>query len=74
MAQLHFYVPDKVAQEIRRKALQARLPLSRYLANLISREIETGWPEGYFEQVVGAWQGEPLIREPEGEIEQRPSL
>jgi hypothetical protein len=30
-----------------------------------------GWPPGFFEQTAGAWQGEPLTREPEGEYEER---
>ena len=31
MAQMHFYVPDDFAQEIRRGAKAARMPVSRYL-------------------------------------------
>jgi hypothetical protein len=30
-----------------------------------------GWPPGFFEQVAGGWQGEPLRREYEGDYEQR---
>lgn len=76
MAQLHFYVPDEVEAQIRNKAKQANLPLSRYLANLVKQEaIQQGqWPEGYFEHVFGQWQGEPLTRPPQGELEQRPEL
>jgi hypothetical protein len=33
-----------------------------------------GWPEGFFERTAGAWQGEPLLREPQGEFEQRLEL
>lgn len=64
MAQLHFYVPDEVEAQIRTRAKQANLPLSRYLANLVKREAgrQNEWPEGYFEQVFGQWQGEPLTR------------
>ncbi len=32
------------------------------------------WPEGYFDQVFGQWEGEPLRREPQGEYETRPEL
>ncbi len=32
---------------------------------------ERGWPPGFFEATAGAWQGEPLKREPQGEYEQR---
>jgi len=71
MAQLHFYVPDEFAEDIKRRAEQAGLPVSRYLGELVKREIGSGWPEHYFEQVVGGWQDEALTREFEGEYEQR---
>ncbi len=29
------------------------------------------WPPGLFDQTAGAWQGEPLVRGPQEEIEQR---
>ncbi len=35
---------------------------------------ERGWPPGFFEATAGAWQGEPLQREPQGEYEQREGL
>ena len=31
----------------------------------------TGWPAGLYEATAGAWQGEPLLREPLGEYEER---
>ena len=76
MAQLHFYVPDEVEAQIRLKAKQANLPLSRYLAGLVKQEAsqQSQWPEGYFEQVFGQWQGEPLTRPSQGEFEQRLEL
>jgi len=76
MAQLHFYVPDEIEAQIRNKAKQAQLPLSRYLANLVKQEAgqPSQWPAGYFEQVFGGWQGEPLQRPPQGEQEQREAL
>jgi hypothetical protein len=33
-----------------------------------------GWPPGFFERTAGAWQGEPLTREPQGEYEERDPL
>jgi len=32
------------------------------------------WPQGYFEQIFGQWQGEPLIRPPQGSNEERLEL
>ena len=40
---------------------------------LTSAEV-AGWPPGFFEQTAGAWQGEPLTREPQGEYEARNPL
>ena len=76
MAQLHFYVPDEVEAQIRHKAEQAKLPLSRYLANLVKQEAgqPSQWPEGYFDQVFGQWQGEPLLRSAQDEFEDRLEL
>ena len=76
MSQLHFYVPDDVEKQLRQQADQAKLPLSRYLAELVKREAgqPESWPEGYFDQVFGRWEGEPLRREPEGEYEARADL
>ncbi len=33
-----------------------------------------GWPPGFFTEVVGGWQGEPLVREPQGNYETRNEL
>ena len=74
MAQLHFYVPDKFATEIRKRAKQAHLPVSRYLVKLISREIGTEWPDNYFSGIAGGWHGDALKRESEGALENRLEL
>ncbi len=33
-----------------------------------------GWPQGFFEQTYGRWQGQPLVREPQGDYEVRDEL
>jgi len=35
---------------------------------------ELGWTPGFFERTSGAWEGEPLTREEQGEYEQREVL
>ena len=62
MPQLHFYVPEQVADRIRQEAKVVDLPVSQYLAGVVRRELNPQWPAGYFEEVVGGWQGEPLQR------------
>ncbi|GAB1538220.1 hypothetical protein NUACC21_08780 [Scytonema sp. NUACC21] len=32
---------------------------------------ELGWAPGFFENTFGAWEGEPLVREPQGEPQER---
>jgi hypothetical protein len=72
MSQLHFYVPDEVEMQIRLKAKQANLPLSKYLAELVKRETcaQKQWPEGYLE-LFDAWQGEAQSRPTDLPLETR---
>jgi hypothetical protein len=76
MSQLHFYIPDDEEKQLRERARQAGMPLSRYLAQLVRQGADRSsqWPEGYFEQVFGRWEGEPLRRPPQGDYEDRPGL
>jgi hypothetical protein len=50
------------------------MSLSRYLASVVQKEVSSGWPEGYFEEVAGGWKGEPLERPPQGDYEKRDTL
>jgi hypothetical protein len=50
------------------------VPVSRYLAELVQREVGGGWPEGYFEAVVGRWQGDAPARPDQGKLEARSSF
>ena len=71
MPQLHFYVPDQAARQLRARARSRGLTVSRYLATVVCRELGGGWPPGYFEQVVGGWKGGALRRPPQGKPEGR---
>jgi hypothetical protein len=63
VARLHCYVPEKIAQQARRKASQSGLSLSCYLTELVKRDasVSEDWPEGYFD-LFGTWEGAPLVR------------
>lgn len=74
MPQMHFYISDAVAQEIRRRAKSAGKSTSSYLAEMVKRELGEGWPEDFAERTLGQWAGEPLTRAPQGEFERRESL
>lgn len=72
MSQLHFYVPDRVENTLRIKAKQANMPLSRYIAEIVKREVQVDdkWPDGYFE-LFDKWEGEPQSRPGQLELETR---
>jgi hypothetical protein len=72
--QLHFYVPDELGADIRRSAEAKGMSVSAYVAWLVARELRGGWPDGYFESVVGGWVGEPLERPSQGQPEERERL
>lgn len=38
------------------------MPVSRYLAEIVRREVHRGWPEGFFENVCGGWAGSGIRR------------
>lgn len=74
MPQLHLYVPQELADRIQQEANAAHKSVSSYLAEIVKREMTPAWPDGYFDEVVGGWQGEVLERPPQGEYEDRVSL
>lgn len=74
MPQLHFYVSEKTAAYVKKKAESAGLSVSKYIAELVENEVAIDWPEGFFEEVVGGWEGEPLERAPQGAYEVRLDL
>ena len=74
MPQLHLYVPEEVANVVRQRARSRRKTVSSYLAEIVCREVAAGWPQDYFDSVVGGWAGRPLRRPPQGRPERRARL
>jgi hypothetical protein len=71
MPQLHCYVSDAIAEQVREKAEEAHLSVSKYLSRLIKREVSADqWPDGYAE-LFDQWEGEDLRRYPQGAYEKR---
>jgi hypothetical protein len=60
MAQFYCYVPDALAEQVQHRATQAGLNLSRYLAELIKKDVSehNAWSESYFE-LFGQWKVNP---------------
>ena len=71
MRRVSLSLPELLAEEVRRRAEARGVSVPRFLSELVEREVGGGWPEGYFERVVGAWKGEPLLRPVQGEHERR---
>ena len=74
MPQLHLYVSEDLAEKIREQAEANGSSVSGYLAKLVRREVPQGWPEGFFERVVGGWQGPGPERPVDGGFAERDSL
>ena len=74
MPQLHFYVPEPVADRVRQEAAAAGVSVSRYLADVVKRELHPQWPTGFFEEVVGGWQGDLLHRPEQAEYDVRDTI
>ena len=62
MPQLHLYATESLSRRIREKAEASGLSVSRYLAQLVQKEISEQWPPGFFDEVVGGWKGDRLER------------
>ena len=74
MPQLHFYVPEDIAKQLRARARAAGMSVSRFLATVVGGEATRGWPPGFFDEVVGGWRGKPLRRSSQGKLESREAL
>lgn len=55
MPQLHLYVSDVVAAELRARARERGTSISKLLAEMVDRDLQRRWPEGWLDRVVGAW-------------------
>lgn len=53
MPQLHCYVPDVIARQLQQHAAQLGQSVSAYLADLVKRDVNAGWPEGYEAALFG---------------------
>lgn len=74
MALLKLDLPEDVVTEVRRRAKTRGVTVNRIVAELVRREVEGGWPAGFFEKVVGGWKGKPLERPPQLPPEVRDEL
>lgn len=71
MPQLHLYLPQELADEVRRRAELKGLSTSAFLAELVKAELADDWPPGYLDEVIGCISDEPLVRADQGRYEDR---
>ncbi|HSK74840.1 MAG TPA: hypothetical protein VLQ45_00150 [Thermoanaerobaculia bacterium] len=77
MTRLQIELPDAMAVELRRRAEGEGVTVSHLIVDLLQRDagdVGKSWPEGFFERVAGAWQGEPLERPLQPRFEERDKL
>jgi len=74
MAQLHLYLPDDVAEEVKQRAKSRGLTVSAYLAEMVRSQMTDQWPKDFFSKVVGGWVGKPLERPEQPPYEQREDI
>jgi hypothetical protein len=75
MPQLHCYVPETTARQVQRQAARAGLSVSAYLAELVKRDVDAGWPEGFEASLFGPLASRsPIEYEPAGMAEERIEL
>lgn len=71
MPQLHLYVSDDVAAALRARAREQGTSVSKLLAEIVTRDAQRSWPEGWLERVVGAWPDPwPTVADPPPEDRQ----
>ncbi len=68
MAQLHFYIPDQLAEKIKIRAEHSHLSVSNFFTKLVKKEVANDWPDDYFE-LFGSWEGDALQRPEQGDVE-----
>ena len=74
MTQINIDLPAEVVNDIRQRAEGKGITIARYVTDHIHREASHTWPEGFFKEVAGCWQGSSLIRPPQGEVEPRKAM
>ncbi len=60
MPQLHMYVPEEIAQRVKRRAAQNDKSVSQILAEVVEKEFSREWPVDFAEKYLGKWQGPPI--------------
>jgi hypothetical protein len=74
VVELHLALPNDVEAQIHQRAEARGVTVDRYVADLVLRDIQTAWPPGFFERVIGSWKDEDIERPDQGTLERRAEL
>ncbi len=61
MTQLHFSVDEATAKALAEQARLQGKSLSKYLADIVVREVPSSWPPGYLDSVLGSLHPRDLV-------------
>lgn len=73
-------IQEQLMQEISRtpdRLLQQVLVFLRFLNQTYTQNVSDSddeWPPGFFEEIIGGWEGEKLVRPPQAEYPSREEL
>ena len=74
MPQLHLYLPQALADEVRRRADQQGVSVSAFLADLVGSQLNDDWPTSFLDDVIGCMRDDPISRPDQGSFETRDPL
>lgn len=64
----------QIFESVKRLTVREQLTLSKLVLESVlsaNPDAQDEWPAGFFETTAGAWAGARLVREPQGEYEER---
>ncbi|HOT90691.1 MAG TPA: hypothetical protein PLJ78_03750 [Anaerolineae bacterium] len=67
----------QIFRSVKRLTVREQLTLVKLVLESVLNakpDAQDEWPVGFFESTAGAWAGAPLVREPQGDYEERPEL
>lgn len=75
-------IPPRLWARLEKLATQNNRSLEAEATALLTKSLqekdievqEEGWLPNFFEEVIGGWEGEPLVREPQAKDQERESL
>ncbi|MGK7922002.1 MAG: hypothetical protein AB4080_18560 [Trichodesmium sp.] len=79
LGKLKPYIIDRLKSLADKNNRTLEEEITEILEQALETEVEIkpkyeGWEPGFFEEVIGGWAGEPLVREPQPEYQEKEPL